>query len=208
MKVSELSRRARVPVPTIKFYLREGLLPGGATTGRNQADYSEAHLERLELIRALKEEAGLSLETIARCLRAADANKRHFVTAAIDAIERYSGRPVDARSAAYRSAVSQVAAVCRKRGWNVSARDASVKDAARALCAIQRSFPYTDDERTLRAYFDAAELLAQNEVPEGWTPEDAPAGSLRFAILGTVLFEPFLLALRRAAHVSRTRSTP
>ena len=42
--MGELSRRSGVPIPTIKFYLREGLLPPGVATAANQADYDEEHL--------------------------------------------------------------------------------------------------------------------------------------------------------------------
>lgn len=51
---------------TIKFYIREGILPAGEPQARNQASYGPRHLERLALITALREVAGLSLEGIAR----------------------------------------------------------------------------------------------------------------------------------------------
>ena len=38
MRIAELSRRSGDSIPSIKFYLREGLLPAGTATGRNQAD--------------------------------------------------------------------------------------------------------------------------------------------------------------------------
>src|SRR5215471_13260470 len=105
MKVSELSRRAQVPLPTIKFYIREGLLPAGTRTDRNQAEYSEEHLERLSLIRALRDDAGLSVAAIGRALSAADAaSEEDFVVAAIDAIERPSGPSVDEKSKEFRTA--------------------------------------------------------------------------------------------------------
>jgi DNA-binding transcriptional MerR regulator len=69
MKISELSRRSGIPLPTIKFYIREGLLPAGERTAMTQAIYGEEHLERLSLIRALKDDAGLSLATITNMLR-------------------------------------------------------------------------------------------------------------------------------------------
>ena len=47
MRIAELSRRSGVSVPTIKYYLREGLLAAGERTGPNQARYDEAHLRRL-----------------------------------------------------------------------------------------------------------------------------------------------------------------
>lgn len=64
MKISELSQQTGIPLPTLKFYLREGLLPAGARSQPNQADYSEAHVRRAELIRALREVAGLSIAKI------------------------------------------------------------------------------------------------------------------------------------------------
>ena len=61
MRISELSRVSGVPVATIKFYLREGLLPEGVRTSPNQAQYDDAHVQRLRLIRALVGVGGLSL---------------------------------------------------------------------------------------------------------------------------------------------------
>ena len=36
MRISELSRHSGVPTTTIKFYIREGLLPAGTRSHRNQ----------------------------------------------------------------------------------------------------------------------------------------------------------------------------
>jgi len=99
MKISELSERSGVPLPTIKFYIREGLLPKGTSTTKNQADYGPDHLARLTLIRALKDDAGLGIEAIARALRAADDAKDEFVVAAIDAPPWWTRSPPSSRSA-------------------------------------------------------------------------------------------------------------
>src|SRR4051794_8074570 len=53
MRISELSRVSGVPVATIKYYLREGLLPAGIPTSATSASYDERHVDRLNLIRAL-----------------------------------------------------------------------------------------------------------------------------------------------------------
>src|SRR4051812_6917252 len=53
MRISELSRESGVPVATIKYYLREGLLPAGIATSATSASYDERHVDRLNLIRAL-----------------------------------------------------------------------------------------------------------------------------------------------------------
>src|SRR3954447_3217506 len=53
MRISERSRVSGVPVATIKYYLREGLLPAGIPTSATSASYDERHVDRLNLIRAL-----------------------------------------------------------------------------------------------------------------------------------------------------------
>ena len=202
MKVSELSERSGVPLPTIKFYIREGLLPSGQRTGRNQADYSEEHLERLTLIRALREDAELGVAAIARALKAADTAKAEFVQAAIDAVQRSFGPDIDEQTAVYKQARAEVLRMAGARGWPVLGSDNSVRDAARALVLIWRSFP---DETQLDIYLELADKLAGYEVPAGWARADAPNAALRYAMLGTVLFEPFLLAVRRMAHTAHAR---
>ena len=53
MKISELSERSGVPVATVKFYIREGMLPRGEALSTTRAEYGEEHLTRLRLISAL-----------------------------------------------------------------------------------------------------------------------------------------------------------
>ncbi len=205
MKISELSRRSGVSLPTIKFYIREGLLPAGHSTARNQAEYGLTHLERLALIRALKDDAGISIAAIGRALRIADSTPREFVTAAIDAIGRPAGPAIDERSAEFRQALAFILEAVHARGWSVDARDRSVRDAARAVALARRSFPEERPEE-VASYLEAMELLARTEIPGEWRPQDAREAALRYALLGTVLFEPLLLALRRVAHVARSRA--
>jgi DNA-binding transcriptional MerR regulator len=64
LRISELARRAGMPIPTVKFYLRENLLPPGMPTARNQARYDERHLERLRLIRAFTTVGGLEIGAV------------------------------------------------------------------------------------------------------------------------------------------------
>jgi DNA-binding transcriptional MerR regulator len=72
MRMAELSAESGVPVATVKYYLREGLLPAGERTSPNQARYSAAHVQRLRLIKALTEVGGLSLASVGAVLRAID----------------------------------------------------------------------------------------------------------------------------------------
>jgi DNA-binding transcriptional MerR regulator len=201
MKVSELSQRARVPVPTIKFYIREGLLPAGERTGRNQADYSEEHLERLALIRALRDDAGLGIAAIGRAL-AASANAENFVGAALDALEP-PDRPVpDETSADFSAARAELDALIAAQGWKLDPDSPALREAVRALSIIRRSFPSSGGE--LAPYAQAMMQIARHELPENWRSPEAPNAALRYGVLGTVLFEPFILALRRMAHAARS----
>lgn len=204
MKVSELSDRSGIPLPTIKFYIREGLLPKGESTAKNQAVYGADHLARLALIRSLRDDAGLGIEAIAKAMRAADQAKDEFIVAAIDALGGPSGPPVDPESEEYTAALDTILENARGRKWNVTPEDRSVQQAARALAVIARSFP-EEIGSPLTPYFDAAETIARMEIPEDFAPDESREAALRYSLLGTVLFEPFILALRRMGHVAFSR---
>jgi len=72
MWMAELAERSGVRVPTIKFYLREGLVPRGEERGATRAAYGEEHVRRLRLVRALVEVAGLGLDRVREVLDALD----------------------------------------------------------------------------------------------------------------------------------------
>jgi DNA-binding transcriptional MerR regulator len=204
MKVSELSDRADVPLPTIKFYIREGLLPKGASTGKNQADYGVVHLERLALIRSLKEDAGLGIDAIGRVLRAADSAREEYIRVAIDAVAG-PGTADFPESPEYAQNRESLVELAQARGWEVSGDDVSVREAARHLVTISHAFP-DKIGGSLEPYFDAVETIARYEIPQDFAGEVRDEGALRYALLGTLLFEPFILALRRMAHVAHSRA--
>ncbi len=64
MKLAELSARAQVPVSTIKYLLRLGVLPPGRKRNATTAEYGEGHLERLQLVTALRQVVGASIEQV------------------------------------------------------------------------------------------------------------------------------------------------
>jgi DNA-binding transcriptional MerR regulator len=71
LRVGELAEASGVPVPTIKHYLREGLLPEPVKTSRNMAYYPPEFVERIRLIKLLQEERFMPLRAIKSVL---DAN--------------------------------------------------------------------------------------------------------------------------------------
>ncbi len=68
MKMRELELRSGVGRETIRFYIREGLLPEPERQARNVARYDETHVERLRTIKRLQEERFLPLDVIKRVL--------------------------------------------------------------------------------------------------------------------------------------------
>lgn len=72
MRISELARRSGVSVGTVKYYLREGLLPPGEATSATQAQYTDEHVTRLGLIRALLGPGRLSVAAARDVLAAVD----------------------------------------------------------------------------------------------------------------------------------------
>jgi len=87
LKMSELAEASGVPAPTIKHYLREGLLPEPVKTSRNMAYYSPEFVDRIKLIKRLQEERFLPLKAIKEVLdtrertrtSAAEVRKRYGV---------------------------------------------------------------------------------------------------------------------------------
>jgi DNA-binding transcriptional MerR regulator len=64
LRMRELAEASGVPAPTIKHYLREGLLPEPVKTSRNMAYYPPEFVDRIKLIKRLQEERFLPLKAI------------------------------------------------------------------------------------------------------------------------------------------------
>jgi DNA-binding transcriptional MerR regulator len=192
VRISELAQRSGVPVPTIKYYLREGLLAEGRRTSATQAQYDDGHEARLKLIRALVGTAGLSIAEVRRVLAAIDAppESLHDLlgVAAAAATRRTSRQPDHER----------VHALMREWDWPVEEKDCPSHDAlAAALDALDEAgFVLADG--VLEVYRDHMEQIAAFELST--VPTDSPTAAVRYVVLGTVLPEPLLLALRRLAQ--------
>jgi len=71
MKMKELEDRSGIGRETIRYYIREGLLPEPDRPKINVAIYNEDHLHRLNLIRTLQRERFLPLGVIRRLIEEA-----------------------------------------------------------------------------------------------------------------------------------------
>src|SRR6478735_8738928 len=72
MRVSELVAATGVPLASVKFYLREGLLMPGAATSATRAEYGDEHIRRLRLIKSLTS-LGLPVAKVREIVEAIDA---------------------------------------------------------------------------------------------------------------------------------------
>ncbi|MEU0592268.1 MerR family transcriptional regulator [Streptomyces ardesiacus] len=223
MRISELSRRSGVSIPTIKYYLRDGLLPPGRATAANQAAYDEEHVRRLRLIRSLIGVRGLSVSATKDVLAAVDANQGDLhlllglVLGALP-VER-SGRPSqsgpeegserdaepvaerDAEPVAERDAggaVDDVAALTAEMGWQTSPNPPAAQVISETL-ATMRALGVDYDWRSLVPYAELADRTAQLDLGQLQDAGD-PLQQAERALLLTVLLEPALLALRRLAQ--------
>ncbi|MFL5515045.1 MAG: MerR family transcriptional regulator [Gemmatimonadales bacterium] len=192
MRISELAGASGVPVATIKFYLRERLLPEGRLTSPTQAQYDEGHLARLQLIRALTGPGGLTLAATRDVLQHIDdppASMHQLLGYAHGAVSR---PPAD------QPGLDRVHAVMRGMGWRLEDKDRSTQlEAAAALAALDAA-GFELPEGALETYARTMYGLAEMELAN--VPTEPPAAAVRYVVLGTVLVEPLLLALRRMAQ--------
>lgn len=199
MRIAELSRRSGVSIPSIKYYLREGLLPAGESTGRNQAVYGEAHLARLRLIRALIDVGGLSIAAAREVLSAVDSPEleRHFL---LGVAHRTLHRPVrrDPTDPTWLAAQDEVIELARRRGWLIDIDSPALADAADAVAAL-RSLGQDDLLACLPTYAEAVERIASHEL-DVVVARQQPDRMVEGVITGTILGGALVSALRRLAQ--------
>jgi DNA-binding transcriptional MerR regulator len=192
VKISELSERSGVPVATVKFYIREGMLPRGEAVSATRAEYGDEHLARLRLIAALADVRGLPLTRVRDILALVDApadDPIETLGRAVGALPPY----VDAGRDDFPRAREAIAAL----GLTYDADFTAVPQLEEALRALDAA-GLDASPAALRRYGDAMRRVAAEEIaPIAGMPLDE---AVPYAVLGTALYEPVLLALRRLAH--------
>ena len=199
MRIADLSRESDVPAPTIKYYVREGLLPPGELTSPNQAQYGDGHLRRLKLIRALTEVGGLSIAATRELLAAVDAPGRSLR----DTLGKvqYATTPRlghQASDQARQRATRQAGDLLRQRGWQIKPNSPALQLLIAVLAAL-RDLGEDDLLALADAYAGPAEQIATADVTTvlGRPSLDA---MLDGVIVGTILGDTLLAALRRLAQ--------
>ena len=200
MRMSELSERSGVAIPSIKFYQREGLVSAGEHTSANQASYDDSHVARLALVRALIEVGGLSVSSASAVLAAID-NTAMPLDWAFGVAQRAASKAFPAAEVVPSAdAVGHVAELAAKRGWAVERSNPGVALAARVI-QTYRDMNHESLIATLPAYAEAADLIAAADLAAvGALPDRA--SQTEAVVIGTVLGDTLLAGLRRIAQAS------
>jgi len=160
--VAELVARTGVPAATVHHYLKLGLLPPPRKVSRNRFLYDERHVQRLRLIRTLRERRGLSLpviRTILPDLLGLEQEQAFRPEMWDRAVGLHAGR--GRRPPATRLLDAAVDAFSR-RGYG----DVNVDDICKAARIAKGSF-YRHYRSKEELFFAAAEAAA-NEVAEAF----------------------------------------
>ena len=202
MWMSELASRSGLPVPTVKFYLREHLLHAGVAVGATRARYDESHLRRLRLVRALTEVARLRLDDVRSVLAAVDDPSLSLHEALGSAHTRLSPA---ASTGDVGDEDGRVDALLTRHGWvldETSPHRVALAGGIGALAALGRRV----EDHQLDVYAQAAELVASEDLAV--LDRSSRENAAEHAVVGTLLLEPVLLTLRRIAqeNISRRRS--
>jgi DNA-binding transcriptional MerR regulator len=198
MRIKELSHLTGVSVPTIKYYLREGLLPAGELSSPNQASYGDTHARRLRLIRALVDIGGLAIATVRDVLASADAPDETIGRILYTAQESISSEPTLPRDQAWADAERTVADLVERHGWQVEPTSKAWRTVAAVLVSA-RQLDHDVWTTKLDTYAEACAQIAKADID--YMHDIAEVDSmLECAVVGTVLGDTLVTALRRLAH--------
>ena len=216
MRLAELSARSGVPRSTIKYYIREGVLPSGAPEARNQASYGPEHLERLRSWRRCARSRASRMRVIARVAAELDRgwDDGDPVGEALLAIYAPKARR---RSREEQAELERVGPRWRDflRGlpWTTGEeRHYFADEIAETLLQVRRylfpDYPVAALAPLARVAWLLSEVEFENAPGGARVPirarGDDVADPTRRAILGTVLFERIFGALRRCANSMRS----
>ncbi|MBA0051768.1 MerR family transcriptional regulator [Streptomyces sp. AJS327] len=234
MRLAELSERSGVPTATIKFYLREGLLPPGERVNARQSRYEEDHLRRLRLVRALIQVGGMSVATAREVLTVVDDDSRsphQRFGAAHSLLPPSAGPPgTSARaegpgSATHgdgaegedegepgepgpheRTARESVDALLTQLGWDFSRRLRHHVPAYTSLINAVAALSRLGYPCDIERLLPYARAAAQIAETDTETiaAYDTLSEQVEAAVACTVLYEPVLLSLRRLAQTEES----
>lgn len=198
-----------MPVASIKYFLRQGLLPAGRATAATLAEYGDEHAQRLRLIKALTTLGGLSIAATRDVLGAVD--QAHTSEGALGAISYALPVPVAAQSAAGHeeeaaadaTAGAEVAELLATLDWQAPDTSPHVEGLTAALKELRRlDAQYAPGE--LAAYARLAESVARLDLERAVSLED-PVALAERAVIVFAICAPVFELLRRLAQEDQVR---
>lgn len=201
MQLNELSQRSGVTPASIKYYLREGLLPPGEAVHATRAEYAARHLERLELIQALRQIVGLNIVQIRGLVKMADDGVPRLDLLA--AVQRVVLNLENSTTAFSGETAEATDAVVRLRGWPDSPSDA--RNALAAHLALMAGLKIPVSATVMETYSKAMDDVAGLDIAATTAPESTD-GLILTAAVGMHMHSQLLLkllALAQASHAIR-----
>src|ERR1700712_4639551 len=202
MRMAELRTESGVPVATIKYSLREGLLAPGERTSPNQARYGNAHIRQLKLIRALMDVGGLSVSEVGAVLEAVKKEKpTHDLLGVATHGLKMPKVTVDAEGRAW--AMARIEAMAAEHDWEIKPGDEVVEALVGVLC----TFHELDRVQFLDGLDHYARLAAEMVEKDLALVAAMPdtESIVETAVIGTVLGEALFSVLRRLGHQNASR---
>ncbi|MEU5277817.1 MerR family transcriptional regulator [Streptomyces asoensis] len=203
MRLAELSEASGVSTATIKYYLREGLLPPGRQINATTAEYDAEHLRRLRLVRAMIQVGGLPVATVREVLGHVDdvsLGRTIRLGAALWALPQVP--EPDAEDEYVRAARRETDELLRTLGWSNARLLTTVSPAYRSLVvavAALRRLGHDWDAELLLPYARLMHRAAELDL-DFVERRESEAERIETAVLGAILVEPMLRALHRLAQ--------
>ncbi|WP_405913475.1 MerR family transcriptional regulator [Streptomyces sp. NBC_00963] len=203
MRLSELSELSGIPAATIKYYLREQLLPPGHRISATQADYDESHLRRLRLVRALIQVGRLPVATVREVLgHVDDASLGRTIRLGAALWSLPHGPEPDDEAPETATARAEVDRLLDQLGWESVREIGELSPVHRSLVAsvatlLRLGYPYE-----VGYLVQQAQLMYQVAVQDLDMMETHPSEKeqVETAVAATVLYEPLLTSLHRLAQ--------
>lgn len=225
MLLSELAKATGTTPASIKYYLREGLLPPGERITATRADYGPRHIDRLHLIRTLRETCGTPIPHIAALTAILDDDRRTLLDAmelaqllalgfdpetactpgAKGAEQRSDGTPPEPPDDSVATIVDDVHAavgrVIEERGW--PAHDATVRGFLENLLVGMTRDAGPPLDATLHFYARIADEVAAYDLGSIDRGHDTPDQVVAALVVGTARYSALLVRMVAMAHASR-----
>ncbi|MFD8452903.1 MerR family transcriptional regulator [Streptomyces coelicoflavus] len=203
MRLADLSKRSGVSTATIKYYLREGLLPPGRQINATTAEYDDGHLRRLRLVRALIQVGKVPVATAREVLAHIDdesLGRTVRLGAALWALPQ-DAEP-DEADPAVTAARTEVDRLLELLGWETSRELAPLSPVHRSLVvavAALRRLDYPWDAELMAPYGELMLEVARRDL-DFMETIGSEEEKVEMAVAAAVLFQPVLRALHRLAQ--------